>query len=442
MYRTIIKKLNNWKKSLARKPLILLGARQIGKTYILNEFGNKNFKKVFYINFERDKRFKEIFDIDLNPKRIIQELEFSFKNQINKKEDLLIFDEIQTAPQALTSLKYFCEELPEMAICAAGSFLGIKHGESSFPVGKVDVLNMYPMSFEEFVLATEDLQVHEVIEKWEGNAPLPQIVHEELFHLWKIYLIVGGLPEAVHTYKKNKDELFNSFILVRNLQSEIINIHLADIAKHSGKVNSMHIERLWSNIPSQLAREQNGTAPKFKFKGIIPSVKGYERLVGAIDWLLATGLILKVPIVNSGELPFKAYAKENVFKLFVYDVGILGALSDLSPAVIYDYKYGTYKGYFAENFVAQEFTCSFGRPDKLYAWTEGKSEVEFLREVNKKAVPIEVKSGFNTSSRSLQVFMKKYKSPYGGIFHAGNFKKGEIIYKYPLYTAYKFPFDF
>lgn len=258
----------------------------------------------------------------------------------------------------------------------------------------------------------------------------------------KIYFIVGGLPESILTFIEHKENLLNALNKVREKQEVLIKTHLADIAKHSGKENSMHIERIWSNIPSQLAREHDATAPKYKIKGVIPKVKSYSRLTGTIDWLEASGLILRMPIVNSGMLPLKAYSSENTFKLFIYDVGILGALSNLSPGVILNYDYGTYKGYFAENFIAQEFTTSLGTADKLYAWSEAQSELEFVREVNNKAIPIEVKSGWNTRSKSIRVFIEKYNPPYGVIFSARNFgiDKERKLHKYPIYLASKFPY--
>ncbi len=444
MYRSLVEKLQAWKLNKDRKPLILFGARQIGKTYLLNEFGEKFFKNYIYINFEKNPQMAEVFEQDLDPTRIVKELEFKFKKPFNKNEDLLIFDEIQAAPKAITSLKYFCEDMPELALCSAGSLLGIKHGESSFPVGKVDLLNMYPMSFAEFLLACDHKDYHDFLENFQRDTRLPDFIHEDLFRFWKIYLAVGGLPAVVSSFAENKEDLNLAFNKVRETQESIINIHLADIAKHCGKVNAMHIERVWNNIPNQLSKTQDGSAAKFKFKGVVPNLKGYSQLVGAIDWLLAAGLAIKVPIINHASLPLKAYVEESQFKLLMYDVGILGALASLDPAAIMDYQYGTYKGFFAENFVAQEFAFSSGRVDRLYSWQEAKSEVEFVREIETKVIPLEVKSGHNTRARSIDVFAKKYQSPYKVIFSANKVKidSESNTHRYPLYMAYKFPLKF
>ncbi len=443
MKRNIDKQLRQWQKKEKRKPLVLLGARQIGKTHSLKQFGNDNFKNHFYINFERQKEYQQIFEKDLKPQRIISELEILFNQKIDIKTDLIIFDEIQDCPKAITSLKYFCEEVPKLAICAAGSLLGVNLSQSSFPVGKINSINMYPLSFFEFIEAIGEHFLFKYLTEWSNKEDFSEAIHQKTWELWKIYLIVGGLPEAILSYIEYKKNLITALHEVRKCQETLIQTHLADIARHSGKENSMHLERLWSNIPAQLAKEQNGSAPKFKFKGVISNLNSYERMSGTIDWLEAAGLILKVPIVNCGQLPFKAYTEENRFKLFVYDVGILGALSDLNPQLILNYDYGTYKGFYAENFIAQEFSCAEGRRDRLFAWKEGESEVEFLKEVSREVIPVEVKSGNNTRSRSIQIFQNKYNSSYKVIFCAKNFGSNDEkkLNRYPIYMAARFPID-
>lgn len=441
MNRKITKSLKLWKENKDRKPLILLGARQVGKTYILQDFGKNFFQRSRYINFEKDKALEKIFQRDLNPKRILNELQIYFNKEINISKDLLIFDEVQECPRALTSLKYFAEELPALAICSAGSLLGIKLGESSFPVGKVEIINMYPMSFFEFLEAVHEEKLLKYLNEWGPKEELSETIHGKAWDLFKEYLITGGLPESILTYEKFKNKKSEVFAKVREVQGNLMRTHLADIAKHSGKENSMHIERVWSSIPSQLAREHDASSTRYRFKGVIPNIRGYSRLAGSIDWLEASGLILRVPILNCGNLPLKSYTEENYFKLYVYDVGMLGTLSDLAPRVILDYEYGTYKGYFAENFVAQEFVSTIGSANKLYAWKEAKSEIEFIRDIEGKGIPVEVKSGWNTRSRSLQVFMEKYKPTYGIIFSANNFRFNlrNKVHKYPVYLASRFP---
>ena len=433
MRRNIWDKLVKWKNKKDRKPLILKGARQVGKTYILQAFGRENFSQVHYLNFEKHKQLGKIFEEDLIPRNILKDLSFYLNTSIDKENDLVIFDEIQNIPRALTSLKYFQEELPEMAVCSAGSLLGIQMSDESFPVGKVEFLNMFPMSFEEFLSGNGDTKSFEFLRNRERSEVIPQIVHNHLWEQLKIYFVVGGLPEIVKTFAEYKDNLFTALGKVREEQNNLLLTYIADIAKHSGKQNAMHVERLWRNVPAQLAREHDGSAGKFKFKGVIPGIKRYSKLAGSIDWLVSAGLIIKVSIVNSGQLPFSAYATENTFKLYVFDVGLLGALSDLSPKSIMEYEYGSYKGYFAENFAAQEFICSGVK--ELYCWKEGSAEVEFLREINGDVLPVEIKSGWVTQAKSIKVFAQKYHPKYRMIFSANNLFLDTVnkVYRYPLY---------
>jgi len=410
MKRDLINKLKIWKKSADRKPLVLSGTRQVGKTYILKDFGEKFFPSYHYVNFETDETLAGIFENDLKPDRIIQELCFYLDASINLESDLLILDEIQECPRALTSLKYFCELMPEMAVCTAGSLLGIHLGQSAFPVGKVNYLQMHPMSFFEFLDGTGQSRYADFLRHYTVRETIPEVVHNHLWDQLKLYFIVGGLPEIVTLYANNREDLYSAMKRVRERQSDLIHDYSADIAKHAGKQNAMHIERIWKNVPSQLARDQNGSASKFRFKGVVPGISGYSRLAGAIDWLESAGLIIKIPIVNSGNLPFPAYMKENTFKLFCFDVGILGALSMLPPKNIIDYDYGTYKGYFAENFVAQEL--KFSGAENICSWRERRAEVEFLKEENGNIYPLEVKSGWVTQAKSLKVFSQKYNPPY------------------------------
>lgn len=419
--------------------MILIGARQVGKTYILRKFGKDSFPRTHYINFEEDDNLSVIFQNNLNPKRIVQELSFYLNSSINPEKDLMIFDEIQACPRALTSLKYFQDGMPDFAICSAGSLLGLQLGETSFPVGKVEYLQMFPMSFEEFLEGSGEKRSLEYLKNLKGEERIPEVVHSHLWECLRHYFIVGGLPEVVQTFKDHKDDLFGTLGRVRERQTSLIRDYISDMAKHSGKQNAMHIERIWKNIPAQLAREQSASAPKFRFKGVVPGIKAYSRLAGAIDWLVAAGFIIKVHIVNCGILPFSAYTAKSRFKLLCFDVGILGAISQLPPKTIRDYDYGTYKGYFAENFIAQEFRHS--GVDQLYSWKEKTAEVEFLREINGAVIPVEVKSGFVTQAKSLKVFAEKYAPEYRTIMSGRNLNIDRInkVYHYPLYLAGRFP---
>lgn len=439
MNRTISRELDAWRVRDGRKPLLLQGARQVGKTYSLKEFGKRSFSRYHHINFEEQETLLSVFDGDLSPQRIIQDLAIRLNTPIHAGEDLLILDEVQQCPRALTSLKYFAEKMPELAVCAAGSLLGVHLGECSFPVGKVDELHMFPLTFEEFLIAGPNPMLAEAFLEVNTIEPLSSTVHNMLWEEFKLYLIAGGLPEVAAAFMAKRDDLPAALDEARTIQTRLISEYVADMAKHCGKQNAMHLERLWRNVPAQLGRDQNGSAPKFVFKNAIPGIKGYERLSGVIDWLSAAGLVLRLPIVNSGRLPFTAYERENFFKLFVFDVGILGALSRLPAASIIDYDYGSYKGYYAENAVMQELRA-VGR-DNLACWREGRAEVEFISDVNGAVVPLEVKSGWVTQAKSLKVFADKYRPSYSVVFSAHNLgvDTKRTRHRYPLYLASKFP---
>ena len=439
MKRSVFNVLEAWQQSGGRKPLLLQGARQVGKTTILKAFGQARFKRVHYVNFEENASFTPAFSADLNPASILRDLSLLLGAQIGRPTDLLILDEIQQCPRALTSLKYFAEEMPELAVCAAGSLLGVHLGECSFPVGKVDELRMYPLTFDEFLAAGGNTPLQEAFADVKELAPLSPVLHQRLWDEFKLYLVVGGLPEAVCAFLERRDDPFAAFQKVREIQNRLISEYSADMAKHCGKQNAMQLERLWRQVPAQLGRDQNGSAPKFVFKDVLPGIKGYERMAGVIDWLETAGLILRVPIANCGQLPFSAYTKENAFKLFVFDVGILGALSQLPVKAVLDYDFGTYKGYYAENFVAQTFRA-LNRADAV-CWREGTAEVEFLTAVDGAAVPVEVKSGWVTQAKSLKSFSDKYKPAFSAVFSGRNTGCDAALTRqyYPLYLASKFP---
>lgn len=438
MKRLFLEKLVQWKSKEGRKPLILKGVRQVGKTYLLQHFGKTFFPAFHYLNFEKEERLSRIFDSNLDPKRILSEIELFLSHKIDRKNDLVIFDEIQVCPKALTSLKYFQEEMPELALASAGSLLGIHLGPVSFPVGKVDTLTLYPMSFTEFLIALGETQAVAFLDEVTLETKIPEFLHGRLWNRLKLYFIVGGLPEAVATFCRHQESIYEALEHVRQKQEDIVNAYYADMAKHSGKENAMHIERVFRSIPIQLARLQEGSAKKFIFKDVIPGVNRYSRLAGPIDWLEACGLILRVPICHSAQLPLLAYTKENEFKLYIFDVGILGAMSDLAPKAIYDYDYGSFKGYFAENFIAQEFLCAGSK--KLYGWSEKNSEIEFLQEMDGQIIPVEVKSGFVTQAKSLKVFRDKYSPSCSWIFSAKNLSVNESrdLIRCPHYLAGRF----
>lgn len=433
MKRHLFSRLRDWKLSSQRKPLILRGSRQVGKTYLLKFFGREEFGQFHYVNFEEDERLSQIFERDLKPKRIINELQLFLNRKFSLNTDLLIFDEIQHCPRALTSLKYFCEEMPELALCSAGSLIGISLNQESFPVGKVSFLNLFPLTFTEFLQGIGENLLYETLSESNPEEPFPDIAHEKLWELWKLYLITGGLPEVVVTFNNLKDNLFEAFQSVRKLQRDLIETYLADIAKHSGKINAMHIERLWRNVPSQLASALDGSAPKFRFKDAVPGYRGYRQISGPLGWLESTGLLLRTFIVKKAAAPLAGFRTENWFKLYFFDVGILHAMSNLPPQVILNYDFGSYKGYVAENFVAQELWA--GGVSDLYCWQGRTSEVDFLIETPRGIIPVEVKSGYVTQSKSLKVFMEKYSPNRSVVVSGRNLKYDSQRYSFPIYSV-------
>ncbi len=438
MQRKLLTALVKWQTKPNRKPLLLKGVRQVGKTYLLKQFGEDNFPNYYYINFESDLHLHKIFEKNLDPKRILTELSFNFGKDINIEQDFLIFDEIQACPAALTSLKYFHENCPKLALAAAGSLLGVHLHSHSFPVGKVDMLKLHPMNFTEWLEAHQQDQLIHLLKQHDYNTALPELAHQQLWQLWKLYITIGGMPEVVKTFLNKQNNPIAALQEVRIKQHEIIVAYNSDIAKHAGKVNAMHIARVWRSAAIQLASTQNDMADRFRFKDVIPGIDRYQRLAGAIDWLDAADLIIKVPIAYTIEQPLKAYAKESLFKLLYSDVGLLGARCEISPETIMQDNYGGYKGYIAENFVAQAlYSNDLHDMNTIFSWQEHRAEIEFLQTTDSGIIPIEVKAGTNTRAKSLEKLINKYHPNYSVILSANNIShdNDNKIYKFPLYLA-------
>jgi len=440
MNRKISKKLTLWKNSKTRKPLILYGARQVGKTYILKKWGSSQFRKVFYLNFEENRNdLNKLFSGSLESIEIISKIEVIHQDTINTKHDLVIFDEIQECPRALTSLKYFSETRNELAICCAGSHLGLALHEESFPVGQVDMLNLFPLDFEEF-LAEENPQLSALVAGLENYAKIDDFLHARLWNSLKSYYVTGGLPAAIQMYLDKQETLADAYAGVRNVQKTLITGYISDFAKHAGKENANHIHRIFENIPIQLSRTIDATGKKYVFKGVIPQKNKYESFAGPISWLIKSGLVIKAPLLELPSLPLKAFAKENSFKLYVFDIGILGAMLNLSPGTLIGQDYGLFKGFFAENFAAQEFIAAGA--EELFSWVHRTSEIEFLRVFNDRVVPVEVKSGLGSRAKSLAVYAQRY-SPTRMITLSGRtYQKGKLVTNFPLYLAGKISADF
>ncbi len=306
MKRLALQNLITRKSKPFRKPLIVLGVRQVGKTHLLKKFGTTYYKNTVYINFEMDQQLKSLFVENLRPARIVEALKL-LGHSVEIGDTLLLFDEIQNCPEALTSLKYFSEDLPQLHIAAAGSLLGLFLNEASFPVGKVELENLFPMNFAEFLLSRDKQSLHDILLAYvEHKNPLSLSAHESLLKLFKEYLVVGGLPEVVAQFCSKTEPDAQSFDSARKLQSQLITSYLADVAKHSGKINSMHIERVWQQAAIQLSRAHDQSTEKFKFKDVVPKFKGYERLAGAIDWLQKSGLVLRIPLCHKVQTPLVA----------------------------------------------------------------------------------------------------------------------------------------
>lgn len=399
MKRDALNGLLAWKQKKDRKPLIIRGARQTGKTWLMKEFGRTCFKDTVYINFENEPRFRQLFEENYNIERIINTIQLHTDKTIDARNTLLIFDEIQAVAGGLTSLKYFCEDAPQYAVVAAGSLLGISlHENQSFPVGKVNFLDLHPLSFGEFLQACGKEKLREAIEnrQWESLA----VFHEELLRYVRTYLYVGGMPEAVQTWIDTQD-----YAAVREVQSGILVSYQADFSKHAPHAQVPRINMVWDCLPAQLAKENK----KFVY-GVLREGARAKDFELAIMWLHDCGLVLKSHRVSAPRLPLKAYQDMQVFKLFMVDVGLLCAVTGMEARTLLDGNriFTEFKGALTEQFVMQELTRS--ACDYIGYWTNERStsEVDFIIQKGGKVIPIEVKSGENLRSRSFTQFRQTY----------------------------------
>ncbi len=427
MKRDIYEELLNWKSSNRRKPLLLKGARQTGKTYILKEFGRNEYNSVLYFNFEEDASLDDFFNKNLDPHRIIEDLGLYRRSEIHPGRDLIIFDEIQASNNALNSLKYFQENVNEFHIAAAGSLLGVKLSvPKSFPVGKVNFLDLYPLNFFEFLDATGESRYRKLLSELSQPLPLPQAFHEDLVDILKKYYFTGGMPEAVKEYVQSRD-----FSTVRAIQKEIINAYILDFAKHAPASDIPKLSLIWDSIPSHLARENK----KFMFSAVKKGARarGYE---SALQWLEDTGLIYKAFSVSVAKYPLKGYMDRSCFKVYALDVGLLGAMAGIPVDVLAhgNKLFKEYAGAFVENYAAQQLVQISGLP--LFYWrSEGKmAEVDFLYEGNGKIYPLEVKSGINPKSKSLKSFDTQFQPPALIRTTLLNLKRDGRTYNIPLYA--------
>lgn len=426
MYRFTIEKLYKWKESKHRKPLIIEGARQVGKTWLMKEFGKTAYKDCVYINFDSNSVMAELFASDLNVSRIITGIELYAGKKIDPEETLLIFDEVQEVPKALSSLKYFYEDAPQYQIICAGSLLGIAlHGGTSFPVGKVDFMSLYPLSFKEFVYATLGERYAQLLDTkdFELITPFKQVYINAL----KQYYFVGGMPEAVQSFVDNKD--FNEVCLI---QKRILTAYEQDFSKHAPADIVPKIRMVWNSIPSQLAKENK----KFVY-GLVREgarAKDYE---AAIMWLCDCGLIYKVGRVNSGAIPLKAYEDLKAFKLFVLDVGLLGCMTGINQSVLLNGNelFVEFKGALTEQYVCQQFQTL---PDiGIYYYNNDRNtcEVDFVIDVGDKAIPVEVKAEENLKAKSLKSYRDRFSPEISVRTSMADYRQDDRLINLPLYAV-------
>lgn len=427
MRRKIAASLHAWKTSHRRKPLVLQGARQVGKTYSVLEFAREAFDNLVYIDFSAQKNYCHLFDGDITPTSLLPQLEALERMTIDQQKTLLFFDEIQACPRALASLKYFYERAPEYHVVAAGSLLGVALGREkySYPVGKVDSLTMHPLDFEEFLWACGEERLVDLIRvSYETNAPFG--LHEHALDLYRRYLLVGGMPEAVARSVEEYD-----LPTIRRLQQGLVDAYLADMTKYASPLDSSKILNVWRSIPEQLAKENH----KFQYSTIASSARAHQ-YEAPINWLHAAGLVSFCYRVSEGKSPLRAFAERDFFKLYLLDTGLLGALqgigeTDLLPQAD---KGARFRGGIAENYLMQQLVAA--RLEPFYWGTTSKAEVDFVVQLNQEAIPIEVKSGKNVTARSLESYRRAYIPPAIYRLSTRQFGLENGIRSIPLYAAF------
>lgn len=428
MKRKITQQLIEWKNSTSRKPLILNGARQVGKTFILREFGRENYKNTVYVNLESNGTVASMFSDDISPSKLIKYLEAETGERILPNETLIILDEIQSCERAVTSLKYFFEETPEYHIAAAGSLLGvaINRNQTSFPVGKVNVMRLYPLDFEEFLTATgNDLLIEQITECYNNMSPMNEALHKKAIGLYYDYLIVGGMPEAVKVFIEK-----NSYIDSGLVQRSIIDSYTADMAKYASNSEAVKIRACYNSIPAQLAKDNK----KFQYK--VVQKGGSSTIFGAsLEWLKQAGVTLECQRVEQGTMPLPVYADQTSFKIYMSDVGLLVNKSQMSVNTIITGEANIFMGAVTENYIAQQLAA---KNYPLYYWTVANSqaELDFVLQKDDKIYAIEVKKGEHVRSRSLSVFRQKYSPDYAIRFSQKNFGQTEDVISIPLYAAF------
>lgn len=425
MERYAMQKLVQWKQRKNRKPLILKGARQVGKTWLMQEFGKRYFKNTAYLNFDRNDHMADVFEQDYNVERILMAINIETGVKIVPGETLIIFDEIQENPRAIASLKYFCEDAPEYAIIAAGSLLGVAiHKGVSFPVGKVDTLELHPLCFREFLSAVGEEGLVSLLDN--KDTALMEVFQDKYIDWLKKYYFIGGMPEVVATFIDNKD-----FSEVRYLQKRIIELYEDDFSKHTTENELPRIRMVWNSIPMQLAKENK----KFFFGKIKEGARAKDFEL-AIEWLQDCGLIKKVYNVSKPAMPLKAYIEFSAFKLYLLDVGLLGAMSELDAKSILQGNtiFTEFKGAMTEQYVLQQLVSDTEYTPYYFSESKSEGEIDFLVQKGMDVIPIEVKAEENLRAKSLKVFCNKYQPNIAIRTSMSNYREQEWMTNIPLWV--------
>ena len=425
MRRFALEKLKKWKDSESRKPLIIRGARQVGKTWLMKEFGRECFENVAYVNFDSNVRMKGVFEGQIDIERIILAIEIETGVTIERENTLLIFDEIQEVPRALSSLKYFYENAPEYAIVAAGSLLGVAmHKKTSFPVGKVDFMDLYPLNFQEFLCALGEERYVDILQG--KDTDMVNTFKDKYIDRLREYYYVGGMPEVVQTYVDTRN-----FKKVRELQKNLINYYQQDFSQHAEMNLVTRLNLVWNSIPMQLAKENK----KYIYGQVREGARAKDFEL-AIQWLLDCGLIHKVQRINKPSLPLKAYMDLNAFKVFLLDIGLLIAMTDLDVKVILEGNkiFTEFKGALTEQYVLQQLISENGVMPYYYSATNSQGEIDFVVQGKTSVIPIEVKAEENLRAKSLKAFCDKYNPKFAVRTSMSDYRKQDWMTNIPLYN--------
>ncbi len=429
LQRLRINELVDWKRRPQRKPLLLDGARQVGKTVLLEQiFGANEFRRVHTLDFRRDPELAELFEEGLNPRRIIANIEVRFNTAVDLEHDLILFDEVGECQAAVDSLKYFAQTLSQAFVCASGSNIGLLE---SFPVGKVHLVELAPLCFEEFVMATEEPRLLEALLE-RGDS---QVAHRKLWSLLLDYYFVGGMPEAVQNWFCGRRSMYERVTQVQQVHHDLVVGFERDFGKYAGRLHAQHIGAVFADVPRQLANSQDDSVSRFKFAGVIDRKRRYQDLRGPIDWLAAAKLVRKCyPLNGKPQVPLMVQARHNMFKLYLFDVGVLGHMLGLTYR---DQRAQSiqYKGFIAENFVQTEMNTRGLHP--TFGWEQGNAELEFIhRDHAGEVIPIEVKSGSRLRARSLRSYLERYHPRRALKLYGGQrLQESGQVEMWPLYHA-------